>query len=668
MQYLWESMGKVNKDNPCIGYKCEKDKDGKYVATVMGGGSVIGTNISKDTLLKTIDGAAYHNFSEEPVKLKSVGYNTNGSVESTLDIESDQIGFTQRDNLLPIPFRNGSYIVVSNPLPTAYYTDMIICLCKNSDDLFVTNVNGETKFSTKLSCYFSDSNDVSIITSNSDEPTQSETSVGESDAEGSGYRPTYESMFGDDAYTSRIADLDTEDFANINNISGVFGLPYQFLPEADVRLNAENSSTLLPSIGYEYAEKIVERIPLLLIAPGRASFMTKYSKNEKKNFVSQFISSVANGLDFNENTLSDLTESNGRYYTFQYADDYYKYLNPMCRIASIYLGIGDIKLPGASNVLKYMNWEEYTNAGIRSISDVGTFNSIPFYLNTETSTRESYSNSTSQSMLASSVNSISDMGRELSFLLGQSFSMAGIDKVLSDADISSNIENLNDFVNKILGHGNVLSNIGSHLATVAAGGKLIFPEIWSDSSFSRTYSCEFKFISPDPSPLSIYLNVLVPLFHLICLTCPQSVVSNPNGYTNPYLVRAIYKGFFNIDMGIITDMSVTKGDECQWTREGLPSAINVSIDIKDLYQAMSITPSSMSDWSYDTISNTALMDYIANLCGINIYKPEVGRLAEMWIANKGGEILDIKNNTFRKVEVKVQNAIMNFYNKLRGAN
>ena len=121
-------------------------------------------------------------------------------------------------------------------------------------------------------------------------------------------------------------------------------------------------------------------------------------------------------------------------------------------------------------------------------------------------------------------------------------------------------------------------------------------------------------------------------------------------------------------MGIITDMSVTKGDECQWTREGLPSAINVSIDIKDLYQAMSITQSSMSDWSYDTISNTALMDYIANLCGINIYKPEVGRLAEMWIANKGGEILDIKNNTFRKVEVKVQNAIMNFYNKLRGAN
>lgn len=649
----WKSLG--NKSVPCIGYSYTTDSDGYIID------KNTAITIPKDKQI--FAGNSYKANSDKQIKIK---ISDNKNIVNTY-VPSMGGRYNNIDDSLTVPFRNGYFI-------EGYYYDgntrkyVIVCLCRKTQDMFKTDSSGQTVFNEALlSCVRVDT-EVSTTTSNSAAPSTSETVAGEDDAEGAGYRPTYESMFGDAAYSSRIVDLDTEDFANINNISGVFGLPYQFLPEADIRLSAENSSTLLPSIGYEYAEKIVERIPLLLIAPGRASFMTKYSKNEKKNFVSQFISNIANGLDFNENTLSDLTETNGRYYTFQYADDYYKYLNPMCRIASIYLGIGDIKLPGASNVLKYMNWEEYTNAGIRSISDIGTFNSIPFYMNTETSVRESYSNSTTQSMLASSVNSISDMGRELSFLLGQSSSMAGIDSVLSDADIANNIENLNDFVNKILGHGNVLSNIGSHLATVAAGGKLIFPEIWSDSSFSRTYSCEFKFISPDPSPLSIYLNVLVPLFHLICLTCPQSVVSNPNGYTNPYLVRAIYKGFFNIDMGIITDMSITKGDECQWTREGLPSAINVSIDIKDLYQAMSITPSSMSDWSYDTVSNTALMDYIANLCGINIYKPEVGRLAEMWIANKGGEILDIKDNTFRKVETKVQNAVMNFYNKLRGAN
>ena len=159
---------------------------------------------------------------------------------------------------------------------------VIVCLCKKTQDMFKTDHStGQTTFNEKLISCIRVDEEVSTTTSNSSAPSVGEAYTGENDAEGAGYRPSYKSMFGDAAYTSRITNLDTEDFANINNISGVFGLPYQFLPEADIRLSAENSSTLLPSIGYEYAEKIVERIPLLLIAPGRASFMTKYSKKEK---------------------------------------------------------------------------------------------------------------------------------------------------------------------------------------------------------------------------------------------------------------------------------------------------------------------------------------------------------------------------------------------------
>ena len=64
---------------------------------------------------------------------------------------------------------------------------------------------------------------------------------------------------------------------------------------------------------------------------------------------------------------------------------------------------------------------------------------------------------------------------------------------------------------------------------------MVFPEIWSDSKFSRSYTCEIKLVSPDPSPLSVYMNVLVPLFHLIALVGPRAVPGNPNGYTNPFL-------------------------------------------------------------------------------------------------------------------------------------
>ena len=200
------------------------------------------------------------------------------------------------------------------------------------------------------------------------------------------------------------------------------------------------------------------------------------------------------------------------------------------------------------------------------------------------------------------------------------------------------------------------------MATVASGGKLTFPEIWNESSFSRSYNCKFKFISPDPSTLSVYLNVLVPLFHLIGMVAPQCIPSNPNGYMNPFLVRAVYKGFFNVDMGIISSMNVTKGADCQWTPEGIPTSIEVDIEIKDLYSILTITKTESTNWKYDTLNNTALMDYIANLCGINIFKPEVGRMIDMWFVNNfENRAKDLFPSLWDTMIQKAQNIIMNIY-------
>ena len=485
-------------------------------------------------------------------------------------------------------------------------------------------------------------------TENSPPPTVEEL---ESD-EGSGYQPSTEDIF-----VNYGADISDSEFSKIKNIAGVFGLPYQFLPNTDNRLTTKQSSD---NIGYEYADKIISRIPLLFIAPGKANFMTKYSKKNKENLLERLIDFGVGNTD--AASIDDLLDSDGRYYTFEYDQPrYYKFVNPMCRIAARYLNIQDVSINGTK--LDRMNWESFTKSGIKSIGDFGTYTSVPFYLDTETSISESHANSTTQSMIASTVNSVSDMGRELNFLLGYGASATGIEALEQDADVASNIENINSTISKLLGSGNFLSNLASHLTTVASGGKLIFPEIWSDSSFSRSYSCEFKFISPDPSNLSVYLNVLVPLFHLLGLVAPQSVITNPNGYTNPFLVRAIYKGFFNVDMGIITDMSVTKGAECQWTPEGIPTSITVNITIKDLYQAMSITSTDNSQWKYDTLNNTALMDYIANLCGINIYKPEISRMIEMWyINNFNNRVTDFfKVDIWGGIQQKVQNIIMGIY-------
>lgn len=531
----------------------------------------------------------------------------------------------------------------------------------------ITSILSDGSTVTYMKKISSSSSSVTTITQNS-EPTTSSTSTSGStgtsssttstydDSIGAGYQPNVNDML---SYTN--SSISNSEFVKIKNITGVFGLPYQFLPTADVRLSGDVSSE---NIGYEYADRIVTRMPLMFITPGKASFMTKYSKSSRQSILEKLLTA---GSD-ERGDLESLLTTDGKYYTFEYdRERYYKFVNPMCRIAARYLEIQDMTLNGSK--LDTLDWGSYTDNGISAIFSSGQVNSdyggVPFYIDTDTSVGESFSNTTTQSMLASTVNSVSDMGRELNFLFGYTANAlaGGIEAISNDADIQDNINNINDMIGGLLGSGSFFDNLSKHLITVASGGKLVFPEIWSDSTFSRSYNISIKLRSPDPSKFSVFVNVLVPLFHLLALVSPQTDGTNPNGYTNPFLIRAVYKGFFNIDMGIITDMSVTKGAECQWTPEGIPTSIDISISLKDLYSAMSITATESTNWKYDTLNNTTQMDYIANLCGINIFKPEIGRLIDMWFVNNfTNRVQDLfAVDIWKGIQDRVQNFIMNIY-------
>lgn len=463
----------------------------------------------------------------------------------------------------------------------------------------------------------------------------------------------------------------------ITNINAIHGVPYQFLPNADTRLiNSSSNKVTGPSennsaLGRTYASKIISKMPLILMTPGRPDFMARYSEKDRKNILSTILSGVKNLGQ------SNLLKKDGRYYTFK-GDHvrYFNYVNPMCRIAAQYLGIGNHVLDGIP--LKRYNWGDGSDIGtnyakpylkqkLESFLNTGLPGYMGFYINSDTQISESFGNNTSESMLANSTNNASDMAKELNFLLGYSSAGLGLDKI-SDfvdetSDINSSIENVNSMINKLLGGNSFLTNLSDHLVTVAKGGRLIFPEIWSDSNFSKSYDVSIKLISPDSDKLSIYFNVLVPLFHLISLVAPQSINANPNGYSSPFLVRAVYKGVFNIDMGIITSMNITKGTESGWTKEGIPTSIEVTFSIKDLYETLAVT-SMMGSGQYDTMNNTALMDYVANICGINIFKPEVARQIDMWYTQHvPSKATDIIYNVFGNVEQNAMQGIVNLFNR-----
>lgn len=442
----------------------------------------------------------------------------------------------------------------------------------------------------------------------------------------------------------------------IRNLFAIHGLPYQFMPSVDARI-LPDAGDEDATLGRKYAEKIIARIPMLLITPGKPKFMNHFSDKERKNVLEKMLSSAGSNMG-----LDSLLQRQGRYYTFEFDYvSYYNYVNSALRICASFLGVGKETLKGTR--LDLLDWTKISTGGLNPFLDVSDYGAVAFYINSDTQITENFSNSTTESSLANSVNSLSEKAREIRFLLGYSANATGVgEKVdsLLESDLNQNIENVQQTIKSIT-HSNFLEALAGHVSTISAGGRLIFPEIWSDSSFDRSFDINIKLTSPDNDMLSWYFNICVPLIHLICLAAPKSVDANPNGYISPFLVRGFYKGLFNVDMGIITSMSITRGAESAWTKEGLPTEVDVSFTLKDLYQTMSIT--SMQDLKYDTLNNTALMDYLANMCGININKPEVMRQIDMWFTmNFVARVRDaVLKNIWGGIDQRYQNVVMGIY-------
>ena len=444
---------------------------------------------------------------------------------------------------------------------------------------------------------------------------------------------------------------DLEDNFTISNLRGIFGMPYQFLQSADPRVSDKEGA-----IGRKYAKEVVASMPLLLITPGVPRFMGEYNSKQKAAVLSKFVG-YASGLEENLQAIT-LSKKFGKYYTLEYSyEKYYEYVNPMCRVAARYMNLHEETVDGVK--LDELNWAYQTNKAYTKLFSIYK-GCTAWYCDSEKDISDSFSNNTTQSMLAEKVNGLSDYGREFQFLLGTANSIANTNafEALTGDGLSNLSTNINDFVNKAVGNssvGGIFKTLTNSIATVIAGGKLVFPEIWSDSSFSRSYDIKLKLVSPDGDDLSIYLNIIVPILHLMGLALPreiQSAGANGHGYNTPFLVRAFYKGLFNVDMGIITDLNITKGKESAWTPSGVPLTVDVSLTIKDLYNDIYITNN--EGVNYNIMNNIILMDYIGNLCGININEPDIYRGIDLFFTQ------NIKNRITDTWHLKIWKGLDNW--------
>lgn len=443
----------------------------------------------------------------------------------------------------------------------------------------------------------------------------------------------------------------TSSGALASNMNGIFGMPYQFMSTVDPKVPGTE-------FGYTYMDKIVTKMPLLLMSPGKVEFMPGSTKTEKAGVVAELASSK---FGIKNNDLDTVLSNGGRYYGFQHSfDEYFLFVNQMCQSCAKFMGIDDVvvTIGGYKSKLSSFAWNKVNTNDFSNYFSASEC--VCFYIDSVNTVTDTFSNTTTESQIASKINSFSDVGKEISFLLG---TQTGTSFELLDSDeIENTLSSIESIADKYLNGNQLFKDLGSEFATVAAGGKLIFPEIWDDSTFTRSFDINIKLRTPDCDPISWYLNICVPMCFLIGLVAPQQKSSN--GYFSPFLVRAFYKGLFNVDMGIITDLSFTKGKEGAWSINGLPTEVDVSMTIKDLYQAvLSITSEKHDKWF---LNNTTLMDYMANLCGININKPDIMRTFEIWAMLKTNRIKNLPNNLSLKFQNSATNLMMRAYNSLTG--
>ena len=480
----------------------------------------------------------------------------------------------------------------------------------------------------------------------------------------------------------------------LGNIRNVFGMPYQYMPIADMRFGTEDhayhptavtgnvthDATNIADLGVKYAEKIVGRMPLMIVVPGVADFMAGFSDDDRNAMLRQMVGSNDDSTveRFVNNFSTAMKGTRASFYNMYPAwVEYYKYVNPMCWVAAKFMGVGKYRLPGTDKPLEEVNWahalkNEYLQ------NNAAYTGACAFYVQSDNQISESFSNGTTQPSIASKVNSVSDQGRELMFLSSSVDGMLetavsgaknvaqGITSVGQAASNTATAAVTNNAIlKKFERSGGAFNAILDGINHTIAGSKMLFPDLWQDSQFTRNYSVKIKLDSPDNDPLSLYLNIVVPLIHLICLAAPRSM--GPTTYASPFLVKAYYQGFFSVNMGLISELSISKGAEGAWTLRNVPTVVEVSMDIKDLF-ANNLTISKSQNLDLNIITNTPLLDYVGNLCGVNINEPDWTKiiiLYKMLMKNRFYTGLD---NLFDRVVSYINAGKQNIYQSVLAGN
>ena len=326
------------------------------------------------------------------------------------------------------------------------------------------------------------------------------------------------------------------------------------------------------------------------------------------------------------------------FYTFE--ADWYSYINNvkmMINTAVIMLGlqnacvrVGDDYIPiGMINMDDkdpandaWANYRYITpTSGLGQItekaSDNGDTSQYVSFMIDPSSVAETYSNSTGQSQIFSSViNSGSGMGAEIAFLTNST--------VGSSKDIVQSLgKEARDEAKKLMkemskGSGRFTAAIASSMARSYTGDHTIYPEIFQSAEATSSMSFNVHLVADSGDAYSYLINILVPLFFLYGMTLPQLSKNNASAYSYPPVIQCNVPGMWGTRLGMITGLNVTKNPSGKDVSiNGWPTVVDVSITVKDLQHVLVTSPMNKPSIF---LNNHTMFDYIAQSCGVDKYR------------------------------------------------
>lgn len=222
-------------------------------------------------------------------------------------------------------------------------------------------------------------------------------------------------------------------------------------------------------------------------------------------------------------------------------------------------------------------WEGFADFALAEFRDGGQF--VTFRVDNPGTINESFSNSTGESEIASSIKSMSSSAKNTRF------NFAGGN--IGDDFVSSTLESALGAV-KDLATG-IADGVGmSGLAALAGSAFVDIPQQWQDSVASlpsMNFTVELR--APYGNKMSRFMDLMIPLSMLLAGSLPLS--TGKQSYTSPFLVELYCKGRCQTRLGIIDSISITRGTgNLGWTKDGEPLGIDVTFSVKDLSSIMHV--------------------------------------------------------------------------------